>query len=163
MQELEEETKTEYKNTNELIAKYEKTKEYCRSLLFVKQKLQGQVEELSAAVKDLRDSKEKEKAAFAKEMQQMKTKNDHMLMELNVLRKKKHTALEDHKGIETPINTNLLIDSGEIEVLAPIGQGSSSVVYKAKYRETLVALKKMTITEERPQQAMVLSSHDSEL
>ena len=154
-QELEEDAKAEYKNTNELVVKYEKMKEYCRGLMFVKRKLQGQLDELSAAIGDLKGLKEKEKSSCMKEIQQLKIKNEQLLRELNVLRKKKHIALEDHKIADTPVNTNLMVDASEVEILTPIGQGSSSLVYKAKYKETLVAVKKMTITEEKPQQAMV--------
>jgi hypothetical protein len=155
IQELQEEAKTDYKNINDLVVKYEKMKEYCRGLMFVKNKLQSQMEELNAAIKDLKTTKDKEKIANAKEVQQYKTKNDQLLKELNILRKKKHTTLEDHKITDAPINTNLLVDPSEIEILTPIGQGSSSIVYRANYKEALVALKKMIITEEKPQQAMV--------
>eukprot|EP01022_Parablepharisma_sp_SALTPOND_P001046 TRINITY_DN105483_c1_g1_i1.p1 TRINITY_DN105483_c1_g1~~TRINITY_DN105483_c1_g1_i1.p1 ORF type:complete len:337 (-),score=48.87 TRINITY_DN105483_c1_g1_i1:469-1479(-) len=156
IQELAEETRTDYKNINELVVKYEKMKEYCRGLMYVKQKFQDQLDELTAAITDLRTQKEREKHAYIKEIQQYKTKNEQLLKELNVLRKKKHIALEDHKIVDTTtINTNLLVDPKEIELLSPIGQGSSSMVYKAKYKEVVVAVKKMTITEEKPQQAMV--------
>ena len=157
MQELAEEARTDYKNINELIVKHEKMKEYCRGLLAVKEKIQSQLEELMKAIDEIKVVKESERVAYTKEIQQYRTKNEHLLKELNLLRKKKHTALEDHKFTEvtTPINTNLLIDSSEIELLDPIGQGSSSTVYKANYKEVLVAVKKMTITEEKPQQAMV--------
>jgi len=131
-------------------------KEYCRGLMNVKQKLQDQLDEVTAAISDLKTLKEKEKTGYLKEIHQLKTKNEQLMSELNVLRKKKHTVLDDHKLSENPpINTNLLVDPSEISILSPIGQGSSAVVYKVNYKEVTVALKKMVITEEKPQQAMV--------
>jgi len=131
-------------------------KEYCRGLLFVKQKLQSQVDEINAAIKDLRETREKERISMGKDIQQLKLKNDQLAKELNIIRKKKHTVLEDHKISDTPqISSNLLIETSDINILTPVGQGSSSIVYKAMYRETLVAVKKLVILEEKPQQAMV--------
>ena len=106
-------------------------KDYCRKLMSSKQKLQVRFEDISTSASEAK-----------------KSNHSHDYL------KKEHD--EDHKLLEqNNINLNLIVDSKEIEILSPIGQGSCSMVYKANYKELIVAVKKMTVTEEKPQQAMV--------
>jgi hypothetical protein len=173
MQELVEEPKIDYEDINDLIVKYENLRDYCRRLMSSKQKLQNRFDDLSNEFEEFKVQttsykhesikpevqRRESNTAEKKEMISV-VKNGLTKKSINIIKKdlitRKLIPTEENKLLDTySINRNLLIDSTDLHTLSLIGQGASSTVYKARYKELLVAAKKMIINDERPQQAMV--------
>ena len=87
--------------------------------------------------------------------------------EMNLIRRKKLTnegrvsfgggkTDKEEKGVVIGPNPNMIINSQNVDLLNIIGEGSSGIVYQALYKGTPVAVKKLVLSGERPQQALVV-------
>jgi len=178
-----EESKIDYADINDLIVKYENLRDYCRRLMSSKQKLQNRFDDLSNEFEELkaqitshkddpiksepqiqrREPNITENTSMKKKEVISVVKNGLAKRSINIVKKdlitKKLIPTEENKLLDTySINRNLLVDSTDLHTFSLIGQGASSSVYKAKYKELFVAVKKMIINDEKPQQAMVHTS-----
>lgn len=144
------------KNLNELLQKYQKLHNFYLHTQKYNDSLEAKIADMQENFSKKQETFEREMKFLQSEVKLLKMKNNELLQELNMLRKKKLISIETFNSTDSSSisKSYLSLSYDDLKFFEPIGEGASGKVFKAEYREVIVAAKKIEIKEDKPHQIL---------